>query len=196
MWAGGRTGSLAARQIREVHRQGSPQPLYSSPAAPAAAAPAPQDQPGFIPGSNPQPSIPVDVIPGMPAPRPRRTSKLLVAVAFVLVAVALAGVAFVIAPTFLQHDPQLTIRSVPDGADIFLNGRLQPAKTPATFGGLHVGATYELRLEHAGFEPISKTVTVPKGQWSILVPIKLKPLEDEAKTKPPPEDEKSSGPEK
>jgi hypothetical protein len=56
----------------------------------------------------------------------------------------------------------LTVRSNPDGADIYLNGADKGAQTPHRFGGLPSG-TYEITVAKDGYESETKSVAYAKG---------------------------------
>jgi serine/threonine protein kinase len=178
--AGAPRGAGGLRQIREVQRPGSPPNLLNAAPAPIAVTPGQ----AFIPGTIPQPPGMHEVPPPAlvaQARRARASQRFLIALAAVLAAIAVAGVVFVASP-FLQRDPQLTVRTTPDGAEIYLNGQLQPAKTPATLGGVQPGASYELRLELAGYEGVAKTVIIPKSTPRVLVTIPLRALKPPSST--------------
>jgi serine/threonine protein kinase len=111
---------------------------------------------------------------GLSQPPKSSRVKILTIMGVMVLLALLAIAAALVLPGILSKDPQLTIRTMPDGADIYLNGQLQPAKTPATLGGLQPGVTYELRLVREGHEPVSKAVPIPKNTRNILVQIPLR----------------------
>ncbi|MCK6550968.1 PEGA domain-containing protein, partial [Myxococcota bacterium] len=170
-----RSQSVLKREIRETVRTGT-------------GAEAPMDPLRGVPGVDPlvpavDPMAPhggsfgdFGLAPPPPAPR-RTTQRILVVAGIVLALLALAGVGYLLVPHLFPGDPRLTIRTTPEGAEIYLNGQLQPTKTPATLGGLQPGVTYELKLSLDGHETVSKAVPIPKNASTrnILVQIPLKP---------------------
>lgn len=68
----------------------------------------------------------------------------------------------------------LKISSQPQGAQIFLNGRLQQQVSPARFDGITAGH-HELQLRHAGYQDWKATIRVDSAQtqqvWAELVPL-------------------------
>jgi len=57
----------------------------------------------------------------------------------------------------------LDLRSQPEGASIFVDGRPTGLKTPAVLGGLPAGRTVKVRLDLAGFAPASREATLAAG---------------------------------
>jgi hypothetical protein len=96
-----------------------------------------------------------------------------VLVAIMTTAVAAALTLLAISASRSRHEVQLMITSSPSGADIYINGELQPARTDATIRGLKPGMSYELRVQKEGYETASRLVAIPKETRTYVVEVKL-----------------------
>ncbi|RME51940.1 MAG: PEGA domain-containing protein [Deltaproteobacteria bacterium] len=56
------------------------------------------------------------------------------------------------------------IESDPPGAEIFLDGKLQPEKTPVRLDRLEAGRRYALQIRYPGYLPFQETIEVGKGE--------------------------------
>ncbi|RMD99089.1 MAG: PEGA domain-containing protein [Deltaproteobacteria bacterium] len=56
------------------------------------------------------------------------------------------------------------IDSEPPGAEIFLDGKLQPEKTPARLDRLVAGRRYAIQIRYPGYLPFHETIEVGKGE--------------------------------
>ena len=90
-----------------------------------------------------------------------------------LAAVMLAAALLLMLKTRVPTDAQLTVYSTPAGADVYLDGTLQPVKTSATIRGLKPNVGYMLRVAKAGHGEISKVVTIPESTRSLVVEVRL-----------------------
>jgi serine/threonine protein kinase len=171
-----RLGSPPNRQIRETVRPGPWPESGTAPESPQAVSAYDYVAPGYPPAMPPMPEMPPPYL--MEASRARRSQRLLLLLAIIFGSFLVGGAGFLLYQQFFPRDPQLTVRTQPDGASIYLNGQLQPAKTPATLGGLKPGVQYELKLVKEGYETQQKTVLIPPSSRTrnILVQIPLRKL--------------------
>ncbi len=85
-----------------------------------------------------------------------------------------AGQTATVSVTFVLTLGSISFASTPSGADIYLDGTLQTAKTPATITSVSAGShSYTLRL--TGYTDATGTVTVTAGQTS-TVSVTLTPV--------------------
>lgn len=105
---------------------------------------------------------------GIPQIAPRRQSASILSLAvkaFVLVVVsAVVGAA---AYVYLRA-PRLEVMSDPPGAQVLVDGRPLPGKTPLSLE-VQAGHEYKLELVHAGYQKLALPVKVPegRGRWSV-----------------------------
>ena len=66
---------------------------------------------------------------------------------------------------FSLSSGNLTLKTEPPGASVFLNGHLAGA-TPVSLHGLERGA-YSLRLEKDGYTPLSRSITLANGEMAM-----------------------------
>jgi hypothetical protein len=66
-------------------------------------------------------------------------------------------------PAAASSTASLDLRSQPEGASIFVDGRPTGLKTPAVLGGLPAGRTVKLRLDLAGYAAASREATLAAG---------------------------------
>jgi serine/threonine protein kinase len=62
----------------------------------------------------------------------------------------------------------LELRSEPAGAHVFVDGSPSGLHTPATLTGLPAGSRVQIRLDKAGYEPVTEQVTLAEGQSRTL----------------------------
>lgn len=136
---------------------------------PAALAPAfdpfggvPQAPPSPPPpGHDPFVAQPVAPMPAELLGKPQPWRVLAPIAAGILVAILVAsGVVLVVA----RSDPaSLEIISVPEGAEVVLDGRRVPGVTPLSIRDVEVGRPYRVRLTYPGYEPHEAEITTREG---------------------------------
>jgi serine/threonine-protein kinase len=72
------------------------------------------------------------------------------------------------------HRGAVEITSEPAGASIWINGDLRPEVTPATIGGLPVGAPLDIKLTKDGFEHARHSLQLATGAPAAPVKLELK----------------------
>lgn len=167
-----RSASVLGRQIREVVRSDLPAPARALPLAEVTPpmGEAPLARPEFPP-----------MVAAPPPPR-RGLGRLWLAAVMILGVLSMAGLAYLALPLILGPDgPQLSIKSTPPGARIFVDGRLQEGSTPLTLTGLEPGRNYEIRIEREGYEPVSRALRVPENKQVLVWPIQLEARREEVR---------------
>jgi serine/threonine protein kinase len=72
------------------------------------------------------------------------------------------------APGASRATATLEIQSQPPGAHVFVDGSPSGMRTPATLRGLSAGSRVQIRLDKAGYEPVTEQVTLNQGQSRTL----------------------------
>jgi hypothetical protein len=67
-----------------------------------------------------------------------------------------------------QATATLEIQSQPPGAHVFVDGSPSGMHTPAKLSGLPVGSRVQIRLDKAGYEPVTEQITLSQGQSRTL----------------------------
>jgi serine/threonine protein kinase len=164
-----RGASGIGRQIREVVRSEGPSPVRP---LEVSAPPRPESVEG--------PKTSAD------ASRPARGRRWLWGGLGALVLVGLTAVAYLAMPLLLgRGGPQLSLKSTPAGAKVYVDGALQSGLTPLTLSGLSPKVTYDVRLEKDGFLPVTKSVTLDDSKKVLVVPITLQPALPAGEAAPP-----------
>jgi len=82
--------------------------------------------------------------------------------------------------TIIQATGLISVKTTPGNASVFLNGILQPEKTPMLIPNLPEN-DYEIRVERPGYRPWDKTVRVRKNfatahERIVLIPATVRPV--------------------
>jgi len=96
----------------------------------------------------------------------RRKRTLLFGVGLLVLAVTAGAVTRLVLAPDRPPPAELEVRSVPEGARVFLDGRQVPGLTPVqkeAFGNLEPGRTYSLRVELEGHDPWTKEFEARSG---------------------------------
>jgi hypothetical protein len=97
-----------------------------------------------------------------------------------LIAVSVAaGTTFAIIRATGERAPttgSLYIESVPDKAEVFVDGNKIDKLTPVTINDVPIGSRYEIRVEIARHQPFRDTVEIPPGGGQVTVTALLKPV--------------------
>jgi eukaryotic-like serine/threonine-protein kinase len=88
------------------------------------------------------------------------------------------------APRAARATATLEIQSQPAGAHVFIDGSPSGLRTPAKLTGLSVGSTVQIRLDKAGYDPVTEQVALKAGE-SRTVSLSLPIAKDVAQQRSP-----------